>query len=153
MITLEKQMTKTEFMTKLREIVSTSETYENPRQGTSVFRYAAWCEHNFEINLEENTLNRRKWTFFSDISIAEWYGIPSVEDTLIRCFKAWLHRKDAIAELLISINYKAWEMHTRGLFKWSTYYSDIYDRLYNLVMDYYEDNNTAAAEYVADYLD
>lgn len=155
METATKKMTKTEFNKNVLGILRSNAKgiFPSVRTSADVFRYARWCERNFEINLNDNTGKERKYTFFSDISIGECYGIGGVVDTIKRCFKEWIFSKEAIAELLISINYKAWEMQARHHPAWTEFYSNVYNALYSLVMDYYKEHNQEAADYVANYLD
>lgn len=147
-------MTKTEFDKQVLGILRSNAKgiFPSVRKSADVFRYAVWCEHNFEINLKDNTGKERKYTFFSDISIGECYGICGVVDTIKGCFKCG-YSEEAIAELLISINYKAWEMQARHFPAWAEFYSNVYNALYSLVMDYYEEHDQKAADYVANYLD
>lgn len=149
-----KTISKTELNATIAKILRENTTeVENARVGNNVFVYAACCEHYFELNLKDMTGKERKYTFYSDLSIGEWYGIDGVTDTLRRCFTEWIDSCKAIAELLISINYKSWEMAARGLQKWSVFYAKVYDELYYAINDYYEGRDMKAAEYVATYLD
>lgn len=36
---------------------------------------------------------------------------------------------------------------------WTEFYSNVYNALYSLVMDYYKEHNQEAADHVANYLD
>ena len=46
----------------------------------NVFQYASRCEQMFEMFLND-VGKERKTTFFSDLSIAECYGVKGVKDT------------------------------------------------------------------------
>lgn len=124
-------------------------------QGWNVLKYAANAEANFEANLENNTGKTRNWTWFSDISIAECYGGTGVYDTIKNGIVQWLEvDNDAVAELLLSVNFKAWEAHARKLQGWVGFYSDLYHGLFEAVMDYYENTQQAErASELAQYLD
>lgn len=164
-ITVTEAMTKSEFLSQVDAWITQSQGYANAisvskqwepvqENGMNVMTYAAWCEHNFQSNLYENTGKERKWTFFSDISIGEWCsGVRGVADTLHRAFKEWLSNSSAIAELLISLAYKSYEMQARGKVHWMHFYSGLYQQLYRLVLDYYDQHDLEAAAYVIDYLD
>lgn len=47
----------------------------------NVFQYAATCESSFEAAIEAVSDYKRKTTFYSDLSIAEFYGTKDVIDT------------------------------------------------------------------------
>ena len=40
----------------------------------NVFQYAAIAEQNWKYNLEDMGAFRPQYTFYSDFSIADWYG-------------------------------------------------------------------------------
>lgn len=151
-----KKMSKTEFNNRVAEIIrrNTPQRVENPKMvGKNAMTYARTCEINFERNLEYFTGKKREWTFFSDISIGEWFGFHATSGTIKRCFKEWIRDKEATAELLISIYFKSLEMAARELNNWSQFYTGIYEGLKDLVLDYYDSNDKDAARYVIAYLD
>lgn len=123
--------------------------------GMNVFTYSANAEANFEANLKNNTDKTRNWTWFADISIAECYGGRGVYDTIIHGILNWLESdNDAVAELLLSVNFKAWEASARKLQGWVGFYSDLYHGCFEAVMDYYENTgNASKASELAQYLD
>lgn len=78
---------------------------------TNVFQYAAQCEHNYRINYTEITgRSESRYTFFSDLSIAEFIsGIEGIKDTIKRFLVDWKNNFEAVVEILMSINLKSWE--------------------------------------------
>lgn len=99
-------------------------------------------EHIFEGMLAEIGGYTRKYTFFSDLAIAECYGIDAIKDTYNRIMKEWIGNRDAICEALISINYKSWrfaeEPDKQDLVE---FYSELYYKALDEVVKYYEEND------------
>ena len=77
----------------------------------------------------------RKTTFFSDLSIAEWYGVENVEDTVKRIYKEWFNDVEYFTEFIMCVNHKSWEHYDRKNTELSIYYSELYhelvDEIYN----------------------
>lgn len=119
-----------------------------------VFAYANWCERNFEANLRNDY--KRKTTYTSDFSIAEWCvpieGIKSVLDTFTKAIKYNVDNIEWMAEIIIVTNMKAWEHNARGNHKWATLYSELYLFAKDLYFDWY-DGNDEAIQYYYDYVD
>lgn len=99
-------------------------------------------ERIFEGMLAEISGYSRKYTFFSDLAIAECYGKNAIKDTYNRIMKEWIGDRDAICEALISINYKSWrfaeEPDKQDLVE---FYSDLYYKAMDEVARYYKENN------------
>lgn len=99
-------------------------------------------ERIFEGMLAEIGGYTRKYTFFSDLAIAECYGIDAIKDTYNRIMKEWIGNRDAICEALISINYKSWrfaeEPDKQDLVE---FYSELYYKALDEVVKYYEEND------------
>lgn len=100
----------------------------------NVFHYGACEEHIFERVMGE-TRYTRKTTFFSDLSIAEWYGLESVKDTYNNVVKSWLNNVEYFTEFVMSVNHKAWEWSSRGYIELSQLYSDLYYKAHGLALD------------------
>lgn len=73
-----------------------------------VFQYSAIAEHNWELNLEDMGSFRPQYTFYSDFSIADWYGEKSVRDTYNNVIKHWGSDYKALTEIIMVLNHKAW---------------------------------------------
>ena len=79
----------------------------------NVFEYAALCEKNYHLNLENLGVSEPKYTFYGDLSIAEfcelYAGDPgAVRDTFNRVFESWKGSYKALTEFIIALNYKSW---------------------------------------------
>ena len=159
-------MTTKKFNTLLKEGIENVDKYMADEVGLStepvndwcghemnnVFHYAAQSQHCQELRLEENG-HEREFTFMSDLSIAEWCGgTGAVLETTSRVMKEWKNNEHAMAEFVLSVNWKAWEMHARKKNVWSIFYSVLYEVVRDLVYDYYEGNDEKVG-YVYDYLD
>ena len=59
--------------------------------------------------IEELTGYKPKTTFYTDFSIAEWFGIDAVKDTYERAFKEWKSDYIYLTELAMCLNWKSWE--------------------------------------------
>lgn len=112
----------------------------------NVFQYAATCEANFDANLEVVSDYRRKTTFFSDLSIAEFYGTKEVIDTYRRVMKEWLKNIEYITEFVICLNYKSWEWHYKKRKDMMEFYASLYEKAANAVVEHYK-NDKKALEY------
>ena len=117
-----------------------------------VFRYARVCELIFEKNMETIKGGERLTTFYSDLSIAELFGHDAVLDTCKRVLKEWMSNEKYIAELSLSINWKSWEHYSRGNEGWSSFFSDLYYAIDEVIMDAYKDNQDKLMYYIQ-YID
>ena len=124
----------------------------------NVFQYAAFCEHNFNSNMEAQGANLTSTTFTSDLSIAEYceqirlddkQTTEAVEDTIQRASLKCRHDEDYITALLFAVNAKSWEHHAMASDKYAQmraftkevheeyakYYSERYYSLLDYVME------------------
>lgn len=76
----------------------------------NVFVYGAMNEKYFE-NVAADMGYTRKTTFFSDLSIAEWYGLDAIKETFNDVMKSWINDPKYIAEFALSLNWKSWQHH------------------------------------------
>ena len=74
----------------------------------NIFEYAAVNEFGFEQFLE-SVGKTRKTTFYSDLTIAECYGISSVVDTYNRVMEGWGNNLEFMCEWVIALNQKIWQ--------------------------------------------
>lgn len=92
----------------------------------NVFTYARREEVNFERQLNE-TGKERKTTFFSDLSIAEWYGRRyAITDTYNRIVSEWLNDREYFQEFVLALYWKSWEWYDRGNEDFARLYSKLY---------------------------
>lgn len=153
-------MTNKEFNQRAKEMLANVEPrkfetmIEDKMHCKNVFNYAAWCERNFERNLREDY--KRKTTFTSDLSIAEWcesMESGAVLDTLERCLKEWHDNIEYFAELIIAVNMKSWEHHARNNSEWSAFYADLYYIVKGLYFDWFDESNPKSEDAVRYYMD
>lgn len=115
-----------------------------PKEAKNALHYSAEEERIIERVFEEQGYEKRT-TFFGDLSIAEWYGMKNVEETVDRIRNEWFNNVEYFTEFIMCVNYKAWEHHSRGNNDLSMYYSELYhelvDNIYNSwdrgVLDYF----------------
>lgn len=88
----------------------------------NVFQYAANCEMAFESFLQ-SVGKERKTTFFSDLSIAEYYGEPAVMDTYRNVMKSWKTDINYMCEWVIALNQKIWQHYETNPKLGKLYYS------------------------------
>lgn len=70
-------------------------------------------------------------TFFSDMSIAEWYGLAEVRESYNRIVKSWLSDYKFFTEFVLVLNWKSWE--------WAMYGGRKYEELSKLYVELFED--------------
>lgn len=95
-----------------------------------VFQYAMSCEAMFERILNECD-KERKTTFFSDLSIAEWYGINAVKETYRDVMASWGDNLEFMCEWVLSLNHKIWQHY-----KQNKELAKVYDDLWRKADDY-----------------
>lgn len=113
----------------------------------NVFQYANNCVATFEANLANVGNYRRRTTFYSDLSIAEFYGKPSVKETYDRVMEEWLDNIEYITEFVICLNWKCWEHHGKGNIDLSKLYHDLYYNAVDKVLTRYENDRKALMYY------
>ena len=74
----------------------------------NVFEYASKCEICFEQFLLA-VGKERKTTFYSDLSIAEWYGTSAIKDTFHNVMESWGDDLEFMCEWVIALNQKIWQ--------------------------------------------
>lgn len=126
--------------------------------GQAVFAYAHWCERNFELNLRKDY--KRKTTYTSDFSIAEWCvgveGMESIADTLRNALVYWHDSIEFFAEIIIVLNLKSWEHGARGNYNYSQMYGELYIAAKCLYFDWFDESHkdhNKAMKYYYDYVD
>jgi len=110
-----------------------------------VFSYAAAEERLFEEIVSETGYNR-KTSFYSDLSIAEWYGKKSVKETYDTVCEHWIDDYIYFTEFVMCLNYKAWEHSYRGNIKLSELYSELYYNAEDLFYEHYKGDDPKSVE-------
>lgn len=105
-----------------------------PKGAKNALHYGAVEETIIERLFEEQGYEK-KTTFFSDLSIAEWYGVGNVKETVNRICKEWFNDVEYFTEFIMCVNHKSWEHYERKNIELSEYYSGLYhelvDKIYN----------------------
>lgn len=120
-------------------------------KNVNVFEYAAKNEAMFEANLA-NVGKKRMTTFYSDLSIAEFYGIKSINETFNNVMKNWIGSVEYIAEFILCLNWKSWQHYDSGNYSLSECYSKLFEKARDKVYRHYAKNKEASS-YLYDYLD
>lgn len=97
------------------------------------------CEERICEKIFEDLGYQRKTTFWSDMSIAEFYSVDAVKDTCKRVIKEWFTNKEYFTEFVMVINHKSWEWYERGNAILSQVYIDLYYFLRDLVFENWSD--------------
>lgn len=116
--------------------------------------YSGACEMMFKKYLE-GVGKEKKWTWYGDLSIAEWYirmQKNSVIKTCQNALKYWADDEKCMAEFSCSVAMKATEHYERKNFYWAEYYTLLYERIVNILYDYYEGDKEKTS-YLWEYLD
>ena len=82
----------------------------------NVFQYGAICEKNWEQNLANMSGYERKYTFYSDFSIAEFCEVwmhdrGAIVDTFNRVLESWGSSIEAMSEVVLVLNHKIWSFY------------------------------------------
>ena len=131
----------------------------------NVFQYAATTEQNWVANLEEMGEFRPKYTFYSDFSIAEFCEVwmhdrGAVKDTYNRVIESWGSSYEALTEIIMVLNHKAWSFNDGVDSAWLNCgeknrqtLTKLYTALYNKAVDEFfkrfSDNEEATSHYYA----
>ena len=90
-----------------------------------------------------------KYTFASDLAIADWLGKDAVKDTYQRIKEDWIEDYRAFTEAVMEINMLSWandqliNQGFEGREEWVTFYSDLYYQARNDFYEKYEGNEEA----------
>lgn len=115
----------------------------------NVFEYAHATEVCFEGFL--NSVGKeRKTTFFSDLSIAEWYGIDSINETYKNVTKYWIDNVEFMSEFVIALNQKIWQHHEYGQKELVEVYDKLWRKCDDLCREHFKGEEL---RYYYDYID
>ena len=108
---------------------------------SNVLAYSNACAAMFARNMRDMG-KETKTTFFSDMSIAEWYGEKGILDTYNRVMGAWLDNIEYITEFYMVLNHKIWQLYEKyeDLAK---VYNDLWEKCGNAIDEHYKDNEEA----------
>lgn len=125
--------------------------------------YPAVCEANYKAFLAENTGFKPEYTFYHDLSVAEWCQVHlkdknAIKQTINTCKNQWRSNIKAMTELCMAINYKAWAHNDRVDSEWLgcdeltrmdlvQFYSDAYYDCDNYIAEVFKNDKKALAYY------
>lgn len=85
--------------------------------------------------IEQLTGYKPKTTFYTDFSIADQYGVATIQDTYNRAFNEWKTDVEYLTELVMVLNWKIWRWHEH-----KDDYAQLYDKLWKEADQYCLDN-------------
>lgn len=155
-------MKKTEFEKRLTEIINSArknvegKTLESVNdwfgKRVDVLTYSATSEYYMERQLSDLGKGKRQTTFMKDFSIGEWFGLNNLFDTILKSVVNWRESEKYMAELVLCLNWKAWEHDARQKAGWRDLYSFLFEEIRDLMYDYYEGDDKKT-EYLWSFLD
>ena len=111
---------------------------------TNVFQYAAAEECCVFERQATECGYERKTTFFSDLSIAEWYGKSSILETFFNVVYSpnnWVHNVVYFTEFVMCLNWKIWEWNARGNEELAKVYDELWREAEELACNTYKDED------------
>lgn len=115
------------------------------KKSMNVFTYAAANEAMFESFMSECG-HERITTFFSDLSIAEYYGTKEIKDTYDRVVQEWLGDYKYFTEFVLSLNQKIWQWYKYDE-ETAKLYNDLWDDAQDKFYEKYENDQEAKDYY------
>jgi hypothetical protein len=103
----------------------------------NVFEYAATCEKQFEQAMQNMSGYKRQTTFYMDLSIAECFGLKSIQQTYDSVMKEWLTNVVYMTEFVLSLNHKIWQHHTYNA-ELAKLYDDLWSKAHGTCLEYYK---------------
>lgn len=107
------------------------------KKDLNVFRYANRCEQMFEMFLND-VGKKRKTTFYSDLSIAEYYGEGAVRETYRNVMKHWKSDIDYMCEWVIALNQKIWQHHDTNNIELAKVYDELWRKADNYCQKHFK---------------
>lgn len=115
----------------------------------NVFAYSAMSERFMKEVFAEPMGIKMETTFYSDLAIAEWFGIKSIKETYKNIVQSWGSDIKYISEFALCLGWKSWEfnsdynplnMNKEYRNKIMSLYSDLFYKLQNWVDKHYKDD-------------
>lgn len=89
-------------------------------------------------SIEEITGYTPQTTFYTDFSIADYFGADAIKDTYERAFEEWHEDTIYLTELVMALNWKIWEHYENH----NEPYARLYDELWRKADEYAVENLT-----------
>lgn len=106
-----------------------------------LLEHAARMERAWEQRVMDMSGYKRKTTFYSDLTIADAFGVKAIKDTYKRVCKAWMSNIEYITEFAICLNHKSWEHQERE--DYCKLYSDLWYEISDKICEHYKGNEEA----------
>ena len=85
-------------------------------------------------NIESMTGYKPITTFYTDFSIADWFGESAIRDTFKRAFNGWKNNHKYLTELVMALNWKIWE-HYETNERYAEVYHELWEKADGWAMD------------------
>lgn len=79
----------------------------------NILKEAAIAQARFEKTMEDFG-HEVNYTFYSDFTIADYFGVDAIHDTYKRAFESWKDNIEALTELVVVLNHKIFEHHQKN---------------------------------------
>ncbi|MDY5968650.1 MAG: hypothetical protein SPJ13_01340 [Bacteroidales bacterium] len=112
----------------------------------NIFTHAAQQQALFNEQVSGNGY-KPFTTFYSDLTIADVFGMKAVKDTYKRVCKSWLDNYKYFAEFIMALNIKCWYWYQNGNQDLSLLYHDLYYDAKNKYFDTHTENKEAISYY------
>ena len=110
------------------------------QQINKINQYAALLQQMFTDTLKECGGYETISTFYSDLSIADVFGIDAIKDTIKRVKDEWFNDYKMFSEFVLALNHKSWEWDERREVEGSEEFKKFYIEQYYHFDDYCLDN-------------
>lgn len=123
----------------------------------TALKYGALCERAFFEKYLNDIGRERNWTWYSDLSIAEYYignecSPAPIIDTVARAIEYWHSDEKCMAEFAMALAVKSYEHQARGNDGLALLYSNLFETVKDVIYDLYEDSPDKTS-YFWEYLD
>ena len=110
------------------------------QQINQINQYAGCLQQMFTETLKDNGGYETISTFYSDLSIADVFGIDAIKDTINRVKDEWFNDYKMFTEFVLALNHKSWEWDARRDVKGADEFKQFYIEQYYKFDDYCLDN-------------
>lgn len=123
------------------------------QQIQKIHEYSAMLQQMFTETLKEMSGYETISTFYSDLSIADVFGIDAIKDTIKRVKDEWKDDYKMFTEFVLAVNHKSWEWDARkeqtNADAIKQLYIDMYYELDDFCLDYYKGKSDAMDYYLS----
>ena len=105
--------------------------------------YGAIVENHFKAKLEAVSPYELFTTFYSDLSVAEYFGEKGIRETFNNVCESWLNDYKYFTEFVLCLNWKIWAWHDLGCDKVAKVYDELWKKADAMLWEKYEGNEEA----------